>query len=194
MPRLARIGVALVGLVVGLVALGTRARPANATVAQRMSLDDLLARSDLIVVGRAVRSASHYDDARSMILTNVDVLVERPVYGEISAGEHVTVELLGGTLDGLGSSVTGEATLSTGEEALLFLWNDGAYERVVGMAQGKLPIVADASGRSVVPDSTGLDLIAGPDGAGPDPALGPRPLDELIADITARLPPPPEDR
>lgn len=94
------------------------------------------------------------DDASGArrIVTYHRVRVERQVTDD-GTGE-VWVRCLGGTVDGIGQRVEGEAALRTGLRALLFLTarQDGTFA-VLGLAQGMYPVQKGADG---------VERLAGP--------------------------------
>lgn len=75
------------------------------------------------------------------------VQVETTLYGEAPESSEVLVRSLGGSIGNVGQVVHGEAVLSLGERAAVFLADvvPGAL-RVTAMSQGHYPIKADEHG------------------------------------------------
>jgi len=133
--------------------------PALASTVQALDLEQLLRASDEVFVGEATAAEVHYDD-RGRIVTDVRVRIAESLAGERRAGEEVVLRCLGGSLDGLGMRVAGEAQLAVGERALLFTRrSDGGWLRTVGMSQGLMPMAATDSGWIVEPGGAGLALV-----------------------------------
>ena len=115
-----------------------------------LDLDGLSARAERVVVGHVEKTDSHFLASGSQrIVTDVTLVVERPVVGDPSATRFV-VRHLGGEVGKLGQLVSGEASYFVGERLVLFAaQRQGAYF-AVGMAQGVLPIHDDAAGVAYV--------------------------------------------
>jgi hypothetical protein len=92
---------------------------ADATTSLFLSREDLVRISDLVVrvkVGKAVYGAS---DDKAAIVTRTDVEVTQFLKGTGNA--RLTIEQFGGKLDGKTQRVLGDAKLSPGEDAIIFL-------------------------------------------------------------------------
>lgn len=160
--------------------------PARATLMEALDLATLVARSDDVVVARAVESRSRWLGER--IVTDVVIEVSEVAKGDLGEGERTEVLLLGGAVGELGMRVSGEAHLEVGDEYLLFLRESNGTHRPVGMAQGALRVQRDGEEPVVLPGgSGGLSLVRrGPGGtlAHAEPAVTEaRPLAELLATV-----------
>ncbi|MCA9578785.1 MAG: hypothetical protein R3B40_06690 [Polyangiales bacterium] len=181
--------IGLLGAALGLVAVAlalTPALPARASVLQALELRDLVRESHEIVVGSTRAAHSRYDGER--IVTESLVTVHQRMRG--GAEGELRVVTLGGTVGNIGMRVEGAASLPVGGRAVLFLRRGDHALRPVGMAQGVLPIQADARGNDMaMPGGMGLALMQRVGGGRlvPAPAalMAPRPLDELCAEIDA---------
>ena len=133
-------------LVLGALLLPLRASDAMASSVLPLDLDGLSTRAERVVVGHVEKMESHFLAAGSQrIVTDVTLVVERPVLGDPAATRFV-VRHLGGEVGKLGQLVSGEASYFVGERLVLFAaQRQGAYF-AVGMAQGALPIHDDAAG------------------------------------------------
>lgn len=123
-----------------LLGLLVHAAPAHATVTQGLELPALTAQSHSVVLGRVVRSVPQWDSQGMRIFTAHTVEVTSSLKG--APVSTVTVMTWGGTVDGVGQVVLGEAALQPGDEAVFFLEQGpvpGAL-RVVGLAQGVWPV------------------------------------------------------
>lgn len=162
---------------------------ASATQVEAMSLRELVAASDRIVVATLVASSSHYDD-QDRIVTDVEWSVEDTLRG-VRAGS-IVVRHLGGEVGGLGLAVAGEEVPAVGTRSMLFLRrfttrDAGEVMRPVGMSQGLLPIVAAPGGELVMPGGAGISIVARGAGGTLVPAAGalatPIPRDELVSRV-----------
>jgi hypothetical protein len=139
-----------------LLALSPRA---DASTARLITLEQLLERSTYVVIGTAGERHSVWEDMPSgrRIVTYTRVTVERAVAG--APGAEVLVRTLGGAVDNIGQSVSGEALLFPGSRSLLFLLRVDGFAVVTGMAQGHYPVVADASGAPRLAASPDIDML-----------------------------------
>ena len=116
-------------------------RSAEASVAVLISLEDLTAASTYVVVATAGDQRSAWEETASgkRIVTYTRLKVDRSVAGP--AATELWVRTLGGVVDKIGQSVSGEAQIATGQRSLLFLARVDTGLVVVGMAQGHYPII-----------------------------------------------------
>ncbi len=130
------------------VALLVTAQTANATTMRAYSKEELVLNADVVVIGRAVKIESHRNK-RGTTVRRVTFRVEEYVVGK--GTPQITIQLFGGTLNGIVSKVSGEANLSLNTPTLLFLGasqtNEKIY-RIVGMAQGHFRIIEDTKSQS----------------------------------------------
>jgi hypothetical protein len=162
-------------------------RPAAASVAVLISLDQLVNASTYIVVATAGEKYSLWEDSPSgrRIVTYTKLSVERSVVG--AAGAEIWVRSLGGAVGGIGQSVSGEAEIATGSRSLLFLTKTNSAVVVTAMAQGHYPVVpADAKGTALrlasSPDAGALLTRRGPSISARERLLG-APLDEAVTAV-----------
>lgn len=179
----------------GLLMGGPAARSAEASIAIEMTLDRLLQRSHLVVVGTPTEAHAMWeptdDTGGKRIVTYSRVAIERIVDGHLDRQE-TWVRTLGGTVDGIGQRVFGEAELELNRPVLLFLRarQDGTH-MVAGMAQGEFPLEVGSDGTRRVRSSHGLGALVPPPHAdattlGAQRALSGRGLDEVADLITTR--------
>ena len=140
----------------GLCLLGPRAR---ASTVEAMDLPALTATADDVFVAEALDTQVHRDE-RNRIVTDVRLRITERIFGERVVGEEVALRCLGGSMDGIGMRVEGEAQMAVGETALVFARRvDGGWLRAVGMSQGVLRMHAGPEGWMVEPGGAGLSLV-----------------------------------
>ena len=125
----------------------------DTTLAVALSLEDMVAQSDVIAIGNCVETKSVWADGTLVTLATVSV-------GETLKGPGagtLTVVLPGGADVNrnipVAVSYPGAPRLTPGENAFLFLNSDpdfGGGYTVAGFAQGKFSIVTDEDGQPVV--------------------------------------------
>ena len=113
----------------------------GATIVPLLSLEDLVARSELIVVGQVTRTWAAWDGEHQFIWTHTEIAVRDVVKGERI--EKVTVSEPGGVVGGVQMTVIGMPTYAPGVQMMLFLERmPNGYLRSAGVGQGKLAISA----------------------------------------------------
>lgn len=157
--------------VLALLLLGVA--PAAAGTAIRMDLQDLVDRAGLAVEAR-VLSARPAVAANGLPVTEYVLAIEQTFWGRPEPVR--TVRLPGGPLgDGREMVIPGVPRLEVGEQALLFLSDEGpaGFSMPVGLSQGHFRLVRDArtGHRSLVRRHAGVQLV--------DPGTG------VIRDLTA---------
>ncbi len=177
--------------ILALAVLAAIGAPASgrASVAEALSLEELTARAEDVWLARCVGASSRYDD-RGRIVTDLVLALDDSMKGRRRAGEEAVITVLGGVVGDVGMQVPGEAHMSVGDEAILFVRTarDGR-RHAVGMSQGVFPVARDrATGRATVhPGGAGLVLMPNapaPRGARATPALaGSAPLEDVVARI-----------
>lgn len=125
------------GVLVGLVA----ASPAQGSIVQALDLDELVAQSDQILLGRVVFSES-FQHHNGNLSTWHRIQIERDLRGNAPEEPEVIVETLGGRMGDLAMRVEGEPSFSIGERVIVFARGGGGYAafRPVGMGQGVMRI------------------------------------------------------
>src|SRR5664279_4670896 len=130
----------VLSLVVAL-AVCANAYPGSASVLRRMSLAELVAAADEIVVVKVASVSSAWDASHRRIFSTIAIDVQDRWKGS-GLGRMVVVQP-GGTVGDIEMTVHGMPAFTPGERALLFL---RGHDRlgVVGMALGKRPVHWDA--------------------------------------------------
>lgn len=107
--------------------------PLQSATLERLSLDDMIARSTSIVRGKV--SASNAIASGPVIYTHYTIQVSERLKGQ--AGSSVDVFVPGGTINGLRQSFSGAPTLNVGDDFVFFLFSgrDGR-NAIIGLTQG----------------------------------------------------------
>jgi hypothetical protein len=121
---------------------------AGATVAVPLTFERLTAEADLVVQGAVLEQKSFLGPNKERVYTHTRVLVLRTLKGKTDE-RILTVRQWGGAVGALRMVVPGNASLKEGEEVVLFLSREAPHHFVVGLAQGKFTLQADASGRKI---------------------------------------------
>jgi len=116
--------------------------PGHATIAERLTLEDMVERSERIVQGRCIRTWSAWDAERQFIWTHSEIEVLDSLKGAKTT--TLLVSEPGGVVDGVGMTVEGAPRYERGEELVLFAYRvPNGFWRARGFGQGKFTIVAD---------------------------------------------------
>lgn len=127
----------------------------RATIVPRLSLEEMVVRSEVIVSGRVVRTWTAWDSPHTFIWTHSEIVVEDAAKGRHSG--RVVVSEPGGVVEGLGMQIGGTPGYVPGEQVMVFLVRmPNGYLRTAGMGQGKLSI---SSNGSVHLTHSGGDLV-----------------------------------
>jgi hypothetical protein len=107
------------------------------------TLPELGREAAIVAVGRVEGREGRWNDDRSAIRTDVQVLVERVVKGDARPGGRLSFRVAGGEVGEVGLAVSGEARPRVGEEAVLLLAPapDGGLA-LVGGEEGYYPVRA----------------------------------------------------
>ena len=131
-------------------------RVPQASVLTAMSVAELAASADTIVVGKVTSTTSAWDPSHRRILSTIGIDVEERWKG-IGPGRVVVVQP-GGTVGDIEMSVDGMPTFTLGERALLFLRGHDRFG-VVGMALGKRSVHWDADRAAWFVESPAADNV-----------------------------------
>ena len=130
-----RLGLAMYGGVVLLAMASTT----QASTVLRVGISDLLQNSQLVIHGHVTDAWTSYDTQRDTVFTNVRIVVEETVKGDLS-DDHVVIRFEGGTHGNKTVSIGGMVLPIPGEEGVYFIenlsrvqvnpfygWNQGRY-------------------------------------------------------------------
>lgn len=174
-------------LALGLCWLGAGA--VRAAVVRALDLAQLTERSAHIVIAVAETEQARWDQPHVHIVTDVTLKVEQSLKGGAAPGSRLVATRLGGKLETLALTVPGAESFELGKRALVFLYtSEPSHElRVVGMAQGVMPIDTRDGSAVVIPSAGGAELMQdGPDGAlapAPGALVSAQPLDAMVREI-----------
>lgn len=133
--KLARWAVCLIGIA-----------PAWPATLERLTLDDMIARSTSIVRGQVTGSSSAYRG--TVIYTHYSVGVSERWKGPSRGTEDVLVP--GGVVNGIRQTFPGAPQLAAGQEYVLFLWTSSAgLTYTLGFTQGVFSLPKDTSGQTM---------------------------------------------
>ncbi len=137
---------------------------ARATFLDPLSLAEMTASSDLIVVGQVLETQARFD-SRNRIVTDVALRADEVIKGTIRQGETVTFIRVGGAIGDLGMRIEGEPAFESGEHVIVFLTLLPSGEhRVTGMSQGVVRVTEESGVRIARPDNSGLAFSNPPSG------------------------------
>lgn len=101
---------------------------------QQISLEELVASSDLVVVGEVVRLEGYW--AGDVIRSKVTIDVSQVVLGDASASDGIEIDIVGGEVGEVGLLSSNQPRPMEGEEVILFLSASEGVYTVNGLAQG----------------------------------------------------------
>jgi hypothetical protein len=130
-------------------ALGALALPGTlaATTLEKLTLDEMVAKSTEIVRGKVVGISAASRGA--ILYTQARVQVVERLKG--APAPTVDVAVPGGTLNGFRQSFSGAPQLAVGAEHVFFLWRGpSGVAQIIGLSQGLMDVKIDATGKSVV--------------------------------------------
>jgi hypothetical protein len=129
--------------------------PAEASVALALTLEQLAERADVIVVATATEEQSRRHIDGKLIVTDVSLKVDTVLKGDAKPNATLVATVLGGHIDQLAMQVPGEASFEIGRRVIAFLQRakHSGDLRVVGMAQGVLPLIQRDTTTMVLPAS-----------------------------------------
>lgn len=169
-------------LFLALLALAT-ATVARASIAEALTLEELVRESERVVHARTLASAGHYEGNVIVTTTTLEVLEDAKGRGS----RTFEVVHLGGVVGDVAMRVEGAPSFAVGTESLVFAGVVNGRMTPVGMSQGVLPVRVEQGSRRVFPGGRGLALVrrsqTGRLGAAPGALDAPRALDAVLEDI-----------
>lgn len=119
-----------------------------ASTLQRLSLTDMIQKSNLIVRG-TIQPGTSAALRGSLIYTHYQLSVTTAFKG--SPGATIDVAVPGGALKGIQQPVAGAPTLTAGQDYVLFLWTSkSGLTQVIGLSQGLFSVTTNAQGQVTV--------------------------------------------
>jgi hypothetical protein len=133
-----------------------------AAVVERMSLEGLVARSQVIAHARVARTSAAWDNLTGVIWTHSELVLQEGLKGR--PGNLIRVSEPGGVVGEVGQSVEGMPRFIPGEEVVVFLYRtpQGLW-RVRGLGQGKFTVLSNPTNSEQVVRSNmaGLTVVEG---------------------------------
>ena len=131
---------------------------------ERLTLDDMIAKSTLVVRGRVGDSWAAVTN--SVIYTHYKIQVSESLKG--AAGGSVEVMVPGGTVNGRRQSFAGSPVLNKGGEFVFFLWTSKTgITWITGLTQGLFALPGDGSPDPVARRAASGELMLDPNTARP---------------------------
>ncbi len=122
--------------------------PIHASTLQQLTLDDMIAKSTMIIRGKA-QQATSAGFRGHMIWTHYTVQVSETLKG--SAQPQLDVVVPGGNSRGIQQTYSGAPAFSANQDYVMFLWTSkSGLTQVIGLSQGLFAVVPNPAGNSVV--------------------------------------------
>ena len=130
--------------------------PLQGATLERLTLEDMIAKSTAIVRGKVAGSSASVSGP--VIYTNYTVQVSERLKGQ--AGSSVEVSVPGGVANGLRQTFAGAPTLNAGDEFVFFLYagRDGR-NAILGLTQGLFSLPANSASDPVSTRSASRELM-----------------------------------
>jgi hypothetical protein len=137
---------------------------ASAATLEKLSIDDLVAKSTDIVRGKVTGSSSSFRGTAGkggMIYTHYSIQVSERWKGAAAAKMDVAVP--GGTAQGYRQVFAGAPALRNGDEFVFFLWTSrSGLTQIIGLTQGLFSLTADATGKLVLNRASSNEIMLEP--------------------------------
>ena len=138
--------------------------PLRCATLERLSLDDMINRSSMIVLGKVTASWTAFSG--SVIYTHYQVQVTEQFKG--ASRSSVEVMTPGGTVKGLHQSFSGSPVLNAGDEFVFFLWTSkSGITWITGLTQGLFSIAGQGATERMATRSATRELMLDPETSRP---------------------------
>jgi hypothetical protein len=138
---------------------------APAATLEKLTLDDMVAKSADIVRGKVTAASASFRGAPGrggMIYTHYIIQVSERFKGS-STGATADVAVPGGTALGFRQTFAGAPSLNVGEEYVFFLWTSrSGLTQIIGLTQGLFTLKVDASGKPLLARSAISEVMLDP--------------------------------
>jgi hypothetical protein len=159
--------------------------PSRGATLERLSFDDMINRSSMIVLGKVTASWAAFSG--SVIYTHYQVQVSEQFKG--ASRTSVEVMTPGGTVNGLHQSFSGSPVLNTGDEFVFFLWTSKTgITWITGLTQGLFSVAGATGTDRMATRAASRELMLDPQTSRPvkDTVLAMK-LSDLRSQIAATL-------
>src|SRR5689334_12368954 len=130
----------------------------QATIMQRLEVEELARNSSDIFHGQVISTETYWNAEHTRIYTGAQVRINEPLKGASKRSDVVKVVQLGGEKDGVKIDYAGRPEFAVGESVVLFTTRNRNGElTVVALKQGKMRV----EGQTVIRDFSGLTLTDG---------------------------------
>lgn len=156
-----------------------------ASTLQRLTLNDMIQKSTMVVRGSILPGASATLRG-ALIYTHYQLSVTTAYKG--TPGPTVDVAVPGGTLNGMQQPVAGAPALTPGQDYVLFLWTSkSGLTQVIGLSQGLMAVSTNAQGQLMVTRGAATSPMVNASGQPVTDSNFQMPLAQLAAKIRAVL-------
>jgi len=133
--------------------------PLQSATLERLSLDDMIAKSSAIVRGKV--GSSFAAPAGPVAYTHYTIQVSESFKG--AAANTVEVVVPGGVVNGRQQTFAGAPSFKTGDEYVFFLWTSKAgLTQVIGLTQGLFSVAADGTADPLLTRAATGELMLDP--------------------------------
>ncbi len=130
----------------------------QATIMQRLEIEELARNSSDVFHGQIVSTETYWNAGHTRIYTGAFLRINESFRGAAKHGEMVKIVQLGGEKDGVRMDYAGRPEFAVGESVVLFTTRNRNNElTVVALKQGKMRV----EGQTVTRDFSGLTLLNG---------------------------------
>lgn len=142
-------------------------QPAQATLARALRVEELVARSQHVLVGEPLEAYCAWERIgdRKHIVTYTRVRALEVLAGAAPKQDELLVRTLGGRVGKLGELVAGEAQLAPNVRGVLFVTPLRDLLSVTAMAQGHYPLARDRAGSELLQRSPQANDLVSEDGS-----------------------------
>jgi hypothetical protein len=171
---------AILGLAVGCLT------SLSASTLQRLSLQDMILKSTMIVQGK-VQPGTSAVLRGPIIYTHYQISVTT-TYKGVPFLPSIDVAVPGGALNGLLQPVAGAPTLTAGQQYVFFLWTSKTgLTQVIGLSQGLFSVTTNAQGQVMVSRGAASSTVLDSSGTPVTDTGVQMPLAQLVSQIQSVL-------
>jgi len=161
------------------------AQKTPASTLQRLSLNDMIQKSTMIVRG-TIQPGSTAALRGPLIYTHYQLTVTAAYKG--APGATIDIAVPGGTLNGFQQPVSGAPTLVSGRDYVIFLWTSkSGLTQVIGLSQGLFNVSTNAQGQVFVSRAAATEPMLNASGQQVTDANIQMPLLQLVGIIQSSL-------